>query len=127
MKARAAALAFAVTLAAALPSLAQQPHWLIGTWEGEVRGLGQNPTGSKRTIIIRTVSPDGTSAQGTWRTDAGVIAFSPSINGDTVSFTPPSGNSAPGNQYKLIRQGNVLEGSWLSSTGRSGGVTFTKK
>jgi hypothetical protein len=126
MKALALFLAFGAMLAAALPSSAQQPHWLVGTWEGEVRGLGNNPTGSKRTIIIRSVSPDGTSAQGTWRTDAGVIAFSLSVNGDMVSFTPPSAN-IPGNQYKLVRQGNVLEGSWFSSTGRSGGVTFNKK
>lgn len=124
---RVIALMFFVALAAVAPAGAQQRHWLVGAWEGELRGIGQNPTGSKRIFTVRTVSPDGTSAQGTWGTEAGPAAISIAISGSTVTFTAPNTAVAPGNSYKLEHKNGVLEGSWTSSTGRSGGVTLTKK
>lgn len=124
---QALAIALTMLVVAGANAFAQQPHWLLGTWEGEVRGLGNNPTGTKRAIIVRTVSPDGAAAQATWRTEAGAIGMTMAINGDVVSFTPPSTTVGQGNHYKLTRQGNVLEGTWSSNTGRSGGVSFNKK
>ena len=110
-----------------LPAAAQQPHWLVGTWQGELRGIGSNPTGSARTFTVRTVSPDGASAQGTWGTEGGASAVTISIKDQTITFTPPSTSVAPGNNYKLELKGNTLEGSWSNTTGRSGGVTLTRK
>ena len=107
----------------ASPLRAQQPHWLVGTWEGEVRGLGNNPTGSKRTIVVNRVAADGRSAQATWNTESTSGPITILIDGDAISFNPGGG----GNDYRLVRSGNTLDGSWTSNVGRSGGVTFGKK
>lgn len=120
---RLAAAALLLMLGASLPASAQQPHWLVGTWEGEVRGLGNNPTGSMRSFIISNVSADGSSAQGIWKTESTTITIPISINGEAIAFKP----GGAGNDYKLTRQGNRLEGSWIANNGRSGGVTLTKK
>jgi protein-disulfide isomerase len=121
------ALAFTLAIVGQAAALAQQPHWLIGIWQGELRGIGANPTGSARTFTVRTVSPDGTSAQGTWGTEGGASPVTISIKDQTITFTPPTTSVAPGNNYKLEHKGNTLEGSWANTTGRSGGVTLTKK
>jgi hypothetical protein len=123
MKTLAVFLALVMTWAAALPGNAQQPHWLVGTWEGEVRGLPNNPTGTRRNIIVKNVAPDGANAQATWNTESTSGPITILINGETIAFKAGSG----GNDYKLVRNGNVLEGSWISNAGRSGGITLTRK
>jgi hypothetical protein len=122
MKALAVFFALVATLAAALPGMTQQPHWLVGTWEGEVRGLGNNPTGTKRSIVVNRVAADGASAQAIWNTESTSGPITILINGETITFKPGGGND-----YTLARKGNVLEGSWTSNVGRSGGITLTRK
>ncbi len=120
---RAALLGILATATAALPVGAQQPHWLVGTWEGEVRGLGNNPTGSKRTIVVNRVAADGRSAQAIWNTESTTGPITILIDGNELAFKPGGG----GNDYRLVRSGDSMEGSWTSNVGRSGGVTFKKK
>lgn len=123
MNRRAALLGLVILASGLRPAAAQQPHWLIGTWEGEVRGLGNNPTGSKRTIVVNRVAADGRSAQATWNTESTSGPITILIDGDAISFKPGGG----GNDYRLVRSGNTIEGSWTSNVGRSGGVTLTRK
>jgi hypothetical protein len=120
---RIVAIALLLAIGSGLPASGQQPHWLVGTWDGEVRGLGNNPTGSMRSFIIASVPADGSSAQGTWKTESTTATVAIAINGDVITFKP----GGVGNDYRLTRQGNKLEGSWTANNGRSGGVTLTKK
>lgn len=60
-------LAFAaILLGSVLPAAAQQPHWLVGTWENELKNAPAGPLGSTRTLKVATVAPDGTSADATY-------------------------------------------------------------
>ena len=122
---RVAFLAILMGLASLLPAAAQQPHWLVGTWEGELKNAPAGPLGSTRTLKIAAVSPDGTSADATYGGQAGMTNVKLAIAGDAVSFTT---GGAQGGAYKMTRKGNTLDGSWShTASGRNGGMTLNKK
>jgi len=108
-----------------LPATAQQPHWLVGTWEGELKNAPAGPLGNVRTLKVPSVSADGTSAQASYGGQAGMVNVTLAIAGDTVTFTTP-GNQGGG--YKLTRKGDTLDGSWShTASGRNGAMTLAKK
>ena len=57
----------AVVLAslAALPAAAQEKHWLVGTWKGEIGNNYRGRDGTERTMTIAAV-PTGGDIQGSW-------------------------------------------------------------
>jgi hypothetical protein len=122
---RTAFLAIILSLGSFLPAAAQQPHWLVGTWEGELKNAPAGPLGSTRTLKVASVSADGTSADATYGGQAGMTSVKLAIAGDSVSFTT-GGNQ--GGAYKMTRKGNTLDGSWThTGSGRNGGMTLNKK
>ena len=122
---RAAFLAILMGLGSFLPAAAQQPHWLVGTWEGELKNAPAGPLGATRILNVSSVSADGASAQATYGGQAGMTNVTLAIAGDSVSFTT-GGNQ--GGAYKMTRKGNTLDGSWThTASGRNGGMTLNKK
>jgi hypothetical protein len=119
------ALALVIGLGSILPAAAQQPHWLLGTWEGELKNAPQSPLGNVRTMKVVSVSADGTSAQGTYGGQAGTVNITLAIAGDSVTFTT-MGNQ--GSTNKLTRKGATLEGTWNhGASGRNGAMILSKK
>jgi hypothetical protein len=119
-------LATLVTASGALPVQAQTKHWLVGTWEGGRKNVGTNTrTGSERTLVVKSVSRDGASAKGQWVVSTATVAVSLAIADDVVTFTTPG---AQGNSYRLVRKGDVLDGSWTTqSSGHGGAIELRKK
>lgn len=120
-------LMFFVSFAALASAAAQQPHWLVGEWSGELSNVAANSRyGNTRTLTVASVAPDGASAQGTWASAASKVPVSIIIAGDAVTFTSPGSSGAI---YKLTRAGNKLTGPW-NTTGPSqlgGNVSLQKK
>lgn len=118
---------FLVSLAALAPAAAQQPHWLVGEWSGELTNVAASARyGNTRTLAVASVAPDGASAQGTWASAASKVPVSIVIAGDAVSFSSPGSSGAT---YRLTRAGNALSGRW-ETTGASqlgGSVSLQKK
>lgn len=119
-------LAFlAILLGSIMPAAAQQPHWLVGTWEGELKNAPAGPLGSTRILNVASVSADSTSAQATYGGQAGMTNVTLAIAGNSVTFTT---GGTQGGAYKLARKGNMLDGSWShTASGRNGGMTLNKK
>lgn len=120
------AAVFALLLVAssfALPAAAQQ-HWLIGSWKGSLGGIStSNPYGTDRTLKI--VSVEGSHAKGQWIGPTLTQGVAVTVEGDNVSFFTPGGFGAT---YKLVHNGNALEGSWQgTSSGKSGSVSLTRQ
>lgn len=112
-------------LGSVLPAAAQQPHWLIGTWEGELKNAPASPLGNARILKVTSVSADGTSGQGTYGGQAGTVNVTLAIAGDAVSFTTTGNN---GSTNKLTRKGNMLDGTWYhGASGRNGALVLEKK
>ena len=49
----------------ALPAAAQDRHWLVGTWKGEIGNNYKGRDGTERTMTIAAVPPGG-EIQGSW-------------------------------------------------------------
>jgi hypothetical protein len=49
----------------ALPAVAQDKHWLVGTWKGEIGNNYKGRDGTERTMTIAAV-PAGGDIQGSW-------------------------------------------------------------
>jgi|CXWL01.1.fsa_nt_gi hypothetical protein len=109
-----------------LPVHAQNKHWLLGSWEGGRKNLAANTrTGSERTLVVKSVSPDGSSAKAQWVVSTTTVNVTLAIAGDVVTFTTPG---AQGNSYRLVRKGDVLDGSWTTqSSGHGGAIELKKK
>lgn len=124
---RALAVLLALTMAwPAAPVSAQQPHWLVGTWDGERKNVStRNRTGTERSLVVTSVAADGASARAKWITGSNTINVTLGIAGDVVSFTTPG---AQGNSYRLVRKGDALEGSWTSQgRGNSGAMALYRQ
>jgi len=120
------AVAMLLTIASAVPSFSQQPHWLVGTWKGELGGLSTSAKyGSDRTLTISAVAADGASANAVWEGPGAKQTVKLTIAGDNVNFSTPT---SQGSDYKLVHKGNKLEGVWQGTgTGKSGPVSLTKQ
>ncbi|MCW5745260.1 MAG: hypothetical protein KIT36_03560 [Alphaproteobacteria bacterium] len=115
-----------LVLAAGVPGPVQaQQHWLVGTWVGKtetVRAYGD--TG--RTLTVRAVSADGTSATGTWDAGGPKLRAQITIAGDRVSFVVGAGNAATA--YALTRRGNRLTGTrTMVNSGTRTNVTLERQ
>jgi hypothetical protein len=118
-------LATLVTASGALPVQAQTRHWLVGTWEGGRKNVGASSrTGAERTLVVKSVSSDGASAKAQWAVSTATVNVSLAIAGDVVTFTTPG---AQGNSYRLVRRGDVLDGSWTTQSSGHGGAIELKK
>jgi hypothetical protein len=118
-------VAILMALGTALPAASQQ-HWLLGTWTGALTNLpGTNRFGADRTLEVKSVTPDGGTAQAVWTSGAGAVPIVVTIAGNELSFTTPGTN---GSSYKLTHKGNSLDGSWTPNGGtKSGGSVSMKK
>lgn len=119
-------VSLALLLAFSVSAAAQQPHWLVGTWDGERKNVNtRNRSGTDRVLIVASVAADGMSAKGQWITANAKINVTLQIAGDTVSFTTPG---TQGNSYKLTRKGDTLEGAWTAQgRGNSGAIALYKQ
>jgi hypothetical protein len=125
LRALAVMLALAMVWPAASPVLAQQPHWLVGTWDGERKNITRSRTGTDRSLIVDSVGRNGRSAKGRWVTATATVNVTLAIDGETVSFTTPGGD---GNSYRLVRQGDRLEGVWTHiNRGNSGAIELFRQ
>lgn len=117
-------LAMPIVLAPFSASAADK-HWLLGTWEGERKNVSQrNRTGVERRLFVTSIDAKGTSAKGQWIVSTGTVNVTLAIDGDVVSFATPG---AQGNSYRLVRKGEVLEGTWTSQgRGNSGAIELHK-
>ena len=106
-------------------SAAAQQHWLVGTWKG---ALGNLPTtnrfGPDRTMVVKSVSPDGGKAQATWTGATGTQSISITISGNEISFSTPG---SAGANYKMTHNAGSLNGSWSAAGGSGGGTVNLKK
>jgi hypothetical protein len=119
------AIAVLFAIAIAVPSQGQQPHWLVGTWKGELGNVVvTSRMGSERTLVVKRVAPDGSSARATWTGLGEGLTVNLTIAGDEVSFVTPG---SLGNSYKLTHKGDMLEGSWQRSGSGKGGPASLKK
>lgn len=119
------AVALLLAFAASLPASSQQPHWLVGVWEGTISNLpASNRYGAERTLTVKSVSADGSSAQGNWVGAASNVNVTIAIAGETITFTSP-GNA--GATYKLTRKASALDGTWDPISGRGGGGVILKR
>ena len=98
--------ALAALAGAAAPARAQQ-HWLIGTWVGRTEKVRAR-VAEDRTLTVNKVSPDGTSAVGTFNAGGVVVHPKITIAGDRITFV--SGSVSSGATYELTRRGNELTG-----------------
>ncbi|MGE0659572.1 MAG: hypothetical protein AB7F36_11360 [Reyranellaceae bacterium] len=124
---RSLVVAVFLSLACFAPATAQQPHWLLGEWSGELANVSANARfGNTRTLAVTSVAPDGASAQGTWASAASKVPVAIIVAGDTVSFTSPGSGGAA---YKLVRKGNKLDGTWetVGASRLSGNIALQKK
>lgn len=115
-----------LAIGAANPASAQQ-HWLTGNWAGTLSNLPMNNrAGPERTLEVKSVSADGTSAQGRWVNAAGSSNIAIAISGNDISFTTPGSSGA---NYKLKHNAGVLNGEWAPAGGggRGGSVTLKKQ
>lgn len=118
-----------IQLAAGSP-LAQAPtpqrHWLVGTWQGTVRGLPSD-RGNERTLTVDAVAADGT-VRGGWTSDPQrTLGRNAKIKleGDTVHVRTQENHTVT-----LKRHGDGrLEGSFVSTGGanRSYPVELTRR
>lgn len=101
-------------------------HWLLGTWDGERKNVAtRNRTGTTRQLIVTSVNAAGTSAKAQWITGAGKVNVTLTIEGEIVRFATPG---TQGNSYRLMRNGEALEGTWTSQgSGNSGAVALYKQ
>lgn len=107
-------LVLLVLVSSSLIASAQEKHWLLGTWKGEIadfKGAG----GPVRTMNVLEVGADGT-AQVAWGTvsatkvgDVKVVVI-----GDVVTIMP-----TPKTRADLKRVGDRLEGTFTAANGRS--------
>ena len=123
---RLAAASLALALMVAMPGAAQQKHWLLGVWDGEMSGLSTRARGgSQRTLRVNAVAPNGSAGKGTYGDGSNTQNVVFSISGDSVSFSTPG---YAGFDHRLTHRAGVLEGTWSNrSTGASGPVRFKKK
>jgi hypothetical protein len=122
---RAIALLLLVAFAAA-PASAQQ-HWLQGKWSGTLTNQPMNSrTGPERTLDVKSVSADGTSAQAEWINSASTSKITITISGNDITFTTPGSS---GSNYKLKHNAGVLSGDWQPAGGgtRGGSVNLKKQ
>jgi hypothetical protein len=113
-----------VAVAAAAPASAQQ-HWLVGTWKGALGNLSStNRFGPDRTLEVKSVSPEGGKAQGTWIAATGAQPVTITISGNDISFST-AGSS--GSSYKMTHNASSLSGSWSAASGGAGGTVNMKK
>lgn len=123
---RAIAFLLLVAIAAAAPAGAQQ-HWLQGTWTGTLTNQPMNSrTGPERTLNVKSVSADGTSAQADWISATSTIKITIAIAGNDISFTTPGSSGA---NYKMKHNAGALSGEWGPAGGgtRGGSVNFKKQ
>jgi hypothetical protein len=104
-------------------AVAQQQHWLAGTWKGEIKDhRGKDAT---RILNVVSVAPDGT-VQGGWG-----ITSAPVDGKDTISVSGDTVNvrTRAGSVVVLTRTGaNGLRGSFqLQTAGKPQIVDLTKQ
>jgi hypothetical protein len=122
---RALAIAAALAIGWCITVSAQQPHWLVGAWDGERKNITRSRTGTDRSLIVDSVGRNGRSAKGRWVTATATVNVTLAIDGETVSFTTPGGD---GNSYRLVRQGDRLEGVWTHiNRGNSGAIELFRQ
>jgi hypothetical protein len=113
-----------VAIAAAAPASAQQ-HWLVGTWKGALGNLAStNRFGPDRTMEVKSVSPDGGKAQGTWIAATGSQPISITVSGNDITFSTAGTSGA---SYKMTHNASTLNGSWAPASGGAGGTVNMKK
>lgn len=116
------AVAVLLSIASIVPSHAQQ-HWLVGTWKGNLSGLGNTPYGNERTLTVTAV--DGNAAKGQWVGPSSNQNVTIAIAGDSISFTTPG---TAGATYKMTNKGKSLDGTWTSSgSGKNGPISLSKQ
>ncbi len=99
------------------------PHWLIGRWRGQVRGMIDQRFGNYRTLVVTGVTRDG-KISGRWTVeDKGGEGTIFQLSGDRLTLT-----TTYGNRVSLVRSSSYrLTGSFLNTTsGNRYGVTLTK-
>lgn len=122
---RVIALMLLVALAANAPAGAQQPHWLVGTWKGALGNLpSTNRFGPDRTLEVKTVAPNGSTAQGRWIAQTGTQTVAITISGNEISFATAGSSGAT---YKMTHNAGTLTGSWAAVGGGGGGTITLKK
>jgi hypothetical protein len=122
---RALAIAAALAIGWCITVSAQQPHWLVGTWDGERKNITRSRTGTDRSLIVEQVARNGRSAKARWITATASVNVTLTIDKEVVTFTTPG---ADGNAYRLVRKGEQLEGTWTHvGRGSSGAIELFKQ
>ncbi|MGE0659571.1 MAG: hypothetical protein AB7F36_11355 [Reyranellaceae bacterium] len=142
MFSRLVVLSLAFSLIAALPAAAQmpkpqqpqrqqqqqKPHWLLGEWEGDLRGLPPvSKGGTHRILRVLKVAPGGKGGRGVLVVTASdaTVNVNLKIDGDRVMFATQGVN---GITHDLERRGDALEGTWdLRGLGKSGTMRLERK
>ena len=108
---------------------AQQQHWLIGTWTGNIEPEAifhqyDTKTSAARTMVITAVGADG-NCVGTFSRPGRLIPAQITVAGDEVTITTSnlSGNRGlfGGRTFHLHREGQVLDGTLSFPQPRSSG------
>lgn len=122
----AATLALAIGFAAS--ASAEDAGWLKGTWSGTLEGSSAvgGKYGNDRSLVINSVSADGTSAQGLWVAGSSKSKVTVNVSGSHVTFTTGSAHSTASGDYALDHQGNALSGTYKYGA-KSGNLTLTKQ
>lgn len=114
-----------LALGALLPgAVLAQPHWLVGTWQGEIQGGSGGREGPQRVLVVRSVAADGT-VTGSWsvRGESAGGDSQIKLSGETLSIT-----TARGASVSLARSGpDTLAGQAASVGGRPRPLTMTRQ
>lgn len=126
MRARTLLVAAVIGIVVLAPAAAQQRHWLIGTWVGELSNFpAMGRGGPGRTLQVNAVAPNGAMGKGVLIINDNKINVALKIAGDMVSFITPGSSGA---DHKLTHRAGVLEGTWVLRTqGKSGPMRLVKK
>lgn len=118
-------IAFALASLAVAPAMAQNKHWLVGTWKGEIGGGGGGRDGSARTMIIAEAAQGG-EVKGSWTATGkpriGNADFK--FAGDKLVVT-----TSADSQIEMTRVGDdKLRGQMrMMKTGKTYTVEFTRE
>lgn len=104
------AIAVLVLLGYSAAVEAQDRHWLVGTWQGEVPRLANSTAGPKRIMNVISVASSG-QAQGKWGVNTASADSQITVNGDVVNVVNP------GSSIEMKRSGDRLEGMFKFSNG----------
>jgi hypothetical protein len=107
------------------PVVAQQRHWLLGTWQGRVENFpAPGRAGPERTLVVKQVTSGGKAAVADLILNSKPANLVLKIEGQTVSFATPG---ASGIAHKLTRQGNTPNGTWTIRGNNKSGPMWLKR